>query len=393
MPDTINSRNPFSIDRRNLNRTDKITLHPRDLPKKADISESLLSYHASSLASLVEPVEEVEEELIVAPPQVIKEPVEVGVFTKMYDYAQWFWGFIAPNSTTPSPTVEVKPASSLQGVKKHAVATKPVSSLPKLQAPVEIDARQLALTMATVNQLIYRLKEISDDGQDQAKFDPNQRRTLAVRNSSVHRKSKTKDTALKVKKESKQSAVKSPLTENVEEAKLYTEFVQLILKEKELSEETLKLLSQTITQIVQINKGLEKVYFNLTDEKIKRNKILKIAKWVEGILAGCLIGGSIAGVVVTVASGGTALVFVVTALQTAGSLSEGSVILFQAVLQHKNRKVIASLYGISLERYQNNKQVEIIFGEFRHALDQVKFSWEELVKLLQQRRRIGKIDV
>jgi len=398
MPDTIHSRNPHTIDRRNLNRiTDKLTLHPRDFPKKADVSESLLSYHASSLASLVDPeeeeveIEEVPTEML---PLVIKEPVNPTVLAKMYDYAQWFWGFIAPNSSAaPSTAVEVKPAESLNGVKKQVVATKPVSSLPKLQAPIEIDARQLALTMSTVNQLINRLKEINDDGHEQDKFDPNERRILAVRNSTLHRKTKTKDGAVKLKKESKQTQSKPPLSENVEEAKLYTEFVQLLLKEKELSDETLKILSKMISQIGQINKSLERLYFNQMDEKIKRNKILKIAKWVEGILTGCLIGGSIAGVVVTVASGGTAALFVIGALQATGSLGEGSVIIFKAVLEHKNRKVMANLYGISLERHQNNKQVEIIFGEFRHSLDRVRFSWEELVKLIQQRRRIGKIDV
>lgn len=376
------------IDRRSLNRTDKVPPPKIQEEGQEPILKPPFDFYESTLESMK--VEE--EELVIEEAQIPQESPTL--LFKTFEFFKWLGGFVytfeVAEAAPVLPIQDIKTANKTKEGKPQLVIRQ-LAPRPKLEAPQEFDKAQLAATMAEVNQLIHRIDEINREGhEDTVKFDPNKKRKQASRAASAGQGKK--ELAASKTGGGDEDDLESQFLQDMQEAALHTEFVKLLLSQKDLSQESLKLLSESISIFVKINKSLEKVFFDLKDQGIKRKRMIKLTKLFSGILEGCLIAGTVAGIAVTAASAGTMAVVVISTLTAAGSVTKGSVTILQGVLEHKNRKLMAELYGISLDRHNNNKRMEVIFVAFRNSLEQVRNSWELIVKLLQKRRRIAKID-
>lgn len=367
----------------------------KDILGKNTPPEPESEYYVSSIQSLA-PFEEEEEikpeELPFAPEQPKKQ--DSAVLGKVYDYVHWFLGLFYTPEAKPVQTLKIASEEQEEEEDAPKMPSKPISPCPRLQAPDHFDVHALQKTLAAVDHLLYQIKETNEDGHEHTKEDPNGNKIVT---RSLFQPIEAKQDLSQQNgsdSDSGDPSLKQEVDLNAEEAYLHKEFMRLMHVEGELAQENLKILTKLVSISVKTNKELEKAYFSILDDKNARKKSAKIIKWLDGILTGCMMASSVGGVVMMIAFPPSAVLVVIAgALQAGVSLGKGSTELTQAILQHKNRKLISEMYGVSLDRHQNNKQMEFYIRGLQDSLNRVKDSWGERIKLLKQRQRALKIDV
>ncbi|MBS4169029.1 hypothetical protein [Parachlamydia sp. AcF125] len=381
----LNSTTPLGLEQKTLRIKDIMGKTAPVLPES--------DYYVSTLQSLAQFEEkEAEPELLPIVPEQPKKG-DSAALGKVYDYVSWFIGLFYKSEVKPIPASEVDLQEQEDEEEQPKILSKPITPCPRLQAPDLIDEHALQKTMAAVDHLLYQIKETNEEEHEQAKETPNGNKVVV---RSLFQPIEAKQGQSSQKDDGSNSGshafLKQEIDLNAEEAYLYKEYMRLLLVEKELSQENLKILTNLVSIAVTTNKELGKTYFDLKDEQASRNKVVKVMQWADGLFAGCMIAGTVATVALTIASAGAALFIVAGALQAGLSLGKGTTDFLQAIFQHKSQKLMGEMHALSLDRHQNNQQIELYINGLQDSLNHVKESWGELIKLLRQRQRALKIE-
>lgn len=132
----------------------------------------------------------------------------------------------------------------------------------------------------------------------------------------------------------------------------------------------------------EVNRHLQKEYFDTLDEKIKRSKADSVLGWVGWALWGAIAVAGVASVALTIATGGAALPTVLVVANGALAVGQGGVQITQGVLKYENDLAAGEMVQMEAERYVNTTKIRDEVELMKHSMQVIAEAWEALVEVL-----------